>query len=105
MNTGIPLKPIEQYTDYIPLLARLQLAPQLRGKLDASDVVQQTVLQAHTRREQFQGNTEDEWIGWLRAILADVLAGALRAYGTRGRDVRRERSIDERLDESALRHE
>ena len=105
MSTRIPLKPIEQYTDYLRLLARLQLAPQLRGKLDASDIVQQTVLQAHARQEQFQGHTEEEWLGWLRAILANVLTGALRVYGTRARDVRRERSIDARLEESASRIE
>lgn len=105
MKTGIALKPIEAYTEYLRLLARLQLAPQLRGKLDASDVVQQTVLQAHAKRSQFRGQTEEEWIGWLRAILANVLSGSLRAYGTGARDVRRERSIDARLEESASRVE
>lgn len=105
METGTVLKPIEAYTEYLRLLARLQLAQQLRGKLDASDVVQQTVLQAHAKRSQFRGQTEEEWIGWLRAILANVLSGFLRAYGTGARDVRRERSIDVRLEESASRVE
>jgi len=101
----MPLKPIEAYTDYLRLLARLQLAPQLRGKLDASDVVQQTVLQAHERREQFQGHTEEEWIGWLRVILANVLSGSLRAYNTGAREIGRERSLDQRFEESASRVE
>ncbi len=87
------LKPVEAYTEYLRLLARLHLAPHLRGKLDASDVVQQTALLAHARREQFRGRTEEEWVGWLRAILGNVLAGALRAYGTEARAVGRERSI------------
>lgn len=105
MDAGKTFKPIEAYTEYLRLLARVQLAPQLRGKLDASDVVQQTVLQAYSRQDQFQGKTEDEWVGWLRAILANVLAGALRAYGTGARDLRRERSIDARLEQSASRIE
>jgi len=97
-------KPIEAYTEYLRLLARLHLAPQLRGKLDASDVVQQTILQAHANQNQFRGRTEDEWIAWLRTILANVLTGALRAYGTRARDVGREWSIDD-VEASASRVE
>lgn len=105
LGAEIVLKPIEAYTDYLRLLARLQLAPQLRGKLDASDVVQQTVLQAHAKRNQFRGRTEEEQIGWLRAILANVLAGSLRAYGAGIRDLRRECSIDATLEQSAARVE
>jgi RNA polymerase sigma-70 factor (ECF subfamily) len=99
------LKPVEAYVDYLKLLARLQWTPLLYGKLEASDVVQQTVLQAHANRGQFRGQTEEEWLGWLRAILANVLAGSLRAYGTGARDLRRERSLDARLEESASRVE
>lgn len=98
-------RPVEAYTDYLRLLARLHLAPQLRGKLDESDVVQQTVLQAHAKREQFRGTSEEEWVGWLRAILANVLAGNLRAYGTGARDIGREWSLDAGVEASASRVE
>ncbi|QJW94789.1 sigma-70 family RNA polymerase sigma factor [Frigoriglobus tundricola] len=99
------LKPVEAYTEYLRLLARLHLGPQLRGKLGASDVVQLTVLQAHANRGQFRGRTEEEWMGWLRAILRNVLVGALRAYGTEARDVGRERAIGAGLEASASRAE
>ncbi|MBS0207279.1 MAG: sigma-70 family RNA polymerase sigma factor [Planctomycetes bacterium] len=105
MTGGDALKPIESYTEYLRLLARMQLASQLRGKLDASDVIQQTVMQAHARRDQFHGKTEEEWIGWLRTILANVLTSTMRAYRTGARDIRLERSIDACLEESASRVE
>lgn len=97
--------PLEKYGDYLRLLARLQLGPQLRSKLDASDIVQQTLLVAHEKKSQFRGRTEAEWLGWLRSILATNLAAAARHYGTQSRDAGREWSFEADLDLSSSRME
>src|SRR5262249_11158484 len=62
--------PLEQFREYLNLLARVQVRSELRGQLDASDLVQQTLLKAHGNRDQFRGTTDAERAGWLRAILA-----------------------------------
>jgi RNA polymerase sigma-70 factor, ECF subfamily len=103
--TNIDERPLAPYRDYLRILARLQMGAQLQGKLDASDVVQQTILHAHARRGQFRGTTEAEWLGWLRAILANVLGSVAREFGTAARDVNRELSLESELEQSSARLE
>ena len=95
----------EQYRSYLRALARLQVAarPWLSPKLDASDLVQQTVLKAHAAREQFHGNSSEEYLGWLRQILTRTLANALRSLGQAKRDAGAERSLEADLDASCSR--
>ena len=96
---------LERYRAYLKMLAQIQLDPRLRGKLDASDVVQQTMLQAHQAWAQFRGQSDGELGAWLRQILARCLANALRDFGRAKRDVGMERSLEAGLEASSIRLE
>src|SRR5690348_4655865 len=104
-NSPDPQWELERYRNYLRLLARLQLDPRLRGKLDPSDLVQQTLLQAHQMQGQFRGTTEAEQAAWLRQILVRTMANAVRDLGRLKRDVGRERSLEAAIEESSLRLE
>lgn len=97
--------PLDYYRDYLLLLARTRLDPRLRGRLDPSDIVQQTLLEAHRDAEQFRGRSDAERAGWLRQILARNLTNAVRDHTRDRRDVNRERTLQASLDESSARLE
>jgi RNA polymerase sigma-70 factor (ECF subfamily) len=93
---------LQRYRNYLLLLARLQLDQRLASKVDPTDVVQETFLEAYRDFGQFQGGTEGELTAWLRQILVGNLANLLRRYlGTQRRDVRLERELRAGLDQSA----
>ena len=95
---------LEEFRDWLSLLARLELDRRLRSKLDPEDLVQQVFLGAFRDRVAFRGRARAEFAAWLRGILAHVLSNEVRRYrGTQGRDVSIERSIDDSLATSSGR--
>ena len=96
-----PEAALARFRDYLLLLARRRLGRQLQAKLDASDVVQQTLLEAHRDWPQLRGQGTAVQAAWLRQMLARNLANAARDLGRAKRDVARERSLQAALDESA----
>ena len=96
---------LERFRSYLLLLARARLDPMVRGKVGASDVVQQTLLEAHRDLAQFRGRTVAEQAAWLRQVLARNLANIVRDLRRDKRDVAREQPLQVALDESAARLE
>ncbi len=93
---------LEMYRHYLRLLARVEIGRNLQAKLDASDLVQDTLLEAHRNFPKFRGAGETQFVCWLRQIMAASLANLLRRYlGTQGRDVRLERDLAVHLDQSS----
>jgi len=96
---------LDWYRSYLMVLARVGLDGRLRTKVDPSDVVQLTLLEAHRDRTQFEGRTAAERAAWLRQILARNLANLTRDYLRRKRDVRREAAVPTAPDQSVARLE
>jgi RNA polymerase sigma-70 factor, ECF subfamily len=96
---------LDRFRSYLQLVAEARFDRRLRGKVGASDVVQQTLLQAHQALRQFQGRTDGERIAWLQAILTRNLLHCVRDYQRSKRDVSRERSLDAICDQSSARLE
>ncbi|MGD9855241.1 MAG: sigma-70 family RNA polymerase sigma factor [Planctomycetaceae bacterium] len=76
--------------NYVALAARTQVEGWMRTKVDASDLVQQTLLEAHCNFAEFRGGTEAEWLAWLRRILNHNTHDFIRRYKTDKRHVQRE---------------
>jgi RNA polymerase sigma-70 factor (ECF subfamily) len=95
----------ERYRSYLRLLAQVHLDPRLRAKLDPSDVVQQTLLEAYQGLAAFRGRSAEEMAGWLRQILLRNLANALRDFRRDKRDVAREQPLEGWLLDSSARLE
>lgn len=84
-----------RYQHYLYVLAQAQLGKRLRTKCAPSDLVQQTLLEAHRDFGGFQGQHEGELLAWLRRILAHNLFNEARRYGALQRDADREVSLDQ----------
>lgn len=92
----------EMCRNYVGLVARAHVESWLQAKVDASDIIQQTMLEAYRDFHRFHGATEGEWLGWLRQILSHNAADFVRQFHkTDKRQARREVRLDNAQDSSA----
>jgi RNA polymerase sigma-70 factor (ECF subfamily) len=93
---------LEGHRGYLRTLVWVQVDRRLRSKFDVDDLLQEAFLRAHQAIVRFRGATEEEFLAWLRGILAHVLANQVRRYrGTRRRDPRLERALESELERSS----
>lgn len=92
---------LHPYRNYLKLLARLRIGRTLQAKLDESDLVQETLLNAWRAFDTFRGQTEPDLMQWLRSILAYTLAGNLRHHRTAKRDLTLEQQLEREFDQSS----
>jgi RNA polymerase sigma-70 factor (ECF subfamily) len=94
---------LEGFRAYLALLARLHLDPRLKGKLDLSGVVQQTLWEGHRALVLSPSPDDAQLAAQLRRLLANNLADEVRKCYAEKRDVERERSLDADLEASSAR--
>jgi RNA polymerase sigma-70 factor (ECF subfamily) len=90
------------YQNYLRILARTQIDKFLRVRCDASDLVQETFLEALRDFPRFAGTTERELIGWLRQILVRNLADQVKHHKAQVRNWQCQESLEALLDHSSL---
>ena len=103
LDTAPPSWSFDRWRDYLCVLARMQLPRKLQGKLDASDIAQRTLLKAHQHADQCRAEGDAQRAAWLRRILANTLADAMREFGGAKRDASLEVSIENGLAASSTR--
>src|SRR5687768_5565606 len=93
---------LQRYRPYLLVLARSQ--DNLPGE-EASDLVQKTLLLAHTQQHQLRGQTPAETAAWLKQILRRQLIDTYRQQRRLRRDVNREVPLEASVDGSFSRAE
>lgn len=94
-----------RYRSYLRFLARSSVSPAIQSKVDPSDIVQQTLLNAYRERQAFRGSTQAEMLAWLRAILQSKIVESARHFGREKRNVAREQAIAAAVEGSSIRLE
>jgi RNA polymerase sigma-70 factor (ECF subfamily) len=104
-NEMLETPDLEPYRNYLRLLARQEICARFAAKIDPSDVVQQTLLRASQALGTIRIGTKAELAAWLRKILANQLANAIRDVTRKRRDAGREHSLEAAFEQSSCRLE
>jgi RNA polymerase sigma-70 factor (ECF subfamily) len=86
---------LELCRHYLMLVANQELTPAIWSKVDPSDIVQDTLLEAGRDFPHFHGQSEEELLAWLHGILRNHVADAYRRFQTEKRQLCREVSLDD----------
>ena len=86
---------LESFRVYLHLVADREMDPDLKAKGGASDLVQETFMEAQRDFAQFHGTSVEELRAWLRRLLLNNVSNFTRQYRQRAkREVAREVSLE-----------
>ena len=91
---------IEEYRPRLEVVARLGMPVSIKGKVDASDLVQDAILKALESRGQLVASDHDQVRSWLRKILAHTITDCQRQFSAAKRNVSRELDLIDRLEKT-----
>src|SRR5262249_36788023 len=86
---------LDRYRNELLKLAAERMTGALQAKGGASDLVQDSLLEAQRDFAGFHGQTDGEFLAWLRRILLNNVVNFTRHYGTEKRRVGQEESFDQ----------
>jgi RNA polymerase sigma-70 factor (ECF subfamily) len=86
---------LERYRPLLVLLVRSRCAGRLQRRLDGSDVVQETLLQAAQHIGDFEGDGAEQWQAWLLRIAEREIIRQMRQHlGAQKRAAGREQPLN-----------
>jgi RNA polymerase sigma-70 factor (ECF subfamily) len=93
---------LHDYFRYLNTLSIRHMDERVRVRVSPSDIVQETLMEAHRDFAQFDGTSLAEFTGWLRKILLNNIARAIETHlAAAKRDVRRQCSLNDRWGDSS----
>ena len=84
---------LQQYRPLLRIIAEQAIGARLRRRVDASDIVQQTCLEAHQALDGFRGASEPEFSAWIKQILRRNVSNVVRDEKAAKRDMAREQPL------------
>ncbi len=78
------------YGERVHWIIRLRMGRELRSKLESMDLVQDTLIHALGRLDDFTYQNEGDFVRWLSTIAENVIRSSLKRLHTDKRDIHRE---------------
>ena len=79
----------ERYSGKLLAAIRMRLGPALRAELESRDLLQDTLLRAFERFDQFRGSGSPTFLAWLNSVAESEIRAHARYHGREKRDAQR----------------